>query len=107
MVRDLIVAPSMDKESLDRLKEKTARISVICNTGLVLMKFIVMFAINSVSIISEAIHSSMDLLAAVIAFISVRKSGEPPDTGHSFGHGKFEDISGLVEALLIFIAAIL
>ena len=102
-----MVAPSMDKESLDRLKEKTARISVISNTGLVLMKFIVGFAINSVSIISEAIHSSMDLLAAVIAFISVRKSAEPPDTGHSFGHGKFEDISDLVEALLIFIAAIL
>jgi cation diffusion facilitator family transporter len=102
-----MVAPSMGKESLDRLKEKTAGISVIGNTGLLLMKFIVGFAINSVSIISEAIHSSMDLLAAVIAFISVRKSAEPPDTGHSFGHGKFEDISGLVEALLIFIAVIM
>ena len=71
------------------------------------MKFIVGFAIGSVSIISEAIHSSMDLLAAIIAFFSVRKSAEPPDAGHSFGHGKFEDVSGLVEALLIFVAAIL
>jgi cation diffusion facilitator family transporter len=97
----------LKKEDLDRLKQQTARLSVISNTGLVLMKFFVGFAIGSVSIISEAIHSSMDLIAAVIAFFSVRKSAEPPDAAHSFGHGKFEDISGLIEALLIFIAAIL
>jgi cation diffusion facilitator family transporter len=71
------------------------------------MKFVVGTAIGSVSIISEAIHSSMDLIAALIAFFSVRKSAEPPDAQHEFGHGKFEDISGLIEALLIFIAAFL
>jgi cation diffusion facilitator family transporter len=96
-----------DKESLDRLKQNTARLSVISNTCLVLMKFVVGFAIGSVSIISEAIHSAMDLIAAVIAFFSVRMSAEPPDATHSFGHGKFEDLSGLIEALLIFVAAIL
>ena len=96
-----------DKASLDQLKERTARLSVISNTGLVIMKFVIGFAIGSVSIISEAIHSSMDLVASVIAFFSVRKSAEPPDAGHAFGHGKFEDISGLIEALLIFVAAIL
>jgi cation diffusion facilitator family transporter len=99
--------PPMDKTSLDKLKENTARLSVISNTGLVLMKFIVGTSIGSVSIISEAIHSSMDLIAALIAFFSVRKSAEPPDAQHEFGHGKFEDISGLIEALLIFIAAFL
>ncbi len=97
----------LDKQSLDQLKEKTARLSVLSNTCLVLMKFVVGFAIGSVSIISEAIHSAMDLIAAVIAFFSVRKSAEPPDAAHSFGHGKFEDVSGLIEALLIFVAAIL
>jgi cation diffusion facilitator family transporter len=96
-----------DKETLDQLKQNTARLSVISNTSLVLMKFVIGFAVGSVSIISEAIHSSMDLIAAVIAFFSVRKSAEPPDAAHSFGHGKFEDISGLIEALLIFVAAIL
>jgi cation diffusion facilitator family transporter len=101
------MSPTLDKKSLDRLKQNTARLSVLSNTGLVLMKFFVGFAIGSVSIISEAIHSSMDLIAAVIAFFSVRKSAEPPDAAHSFGHGKFEDISGLIEALLIFAAAIL
>jgi cation diffusion facilitator family transporter len=97
----------MDKDALDQLKQQTARLSVLSNTGLVLMKFVIGFAIGSVSIISEAIHSSMDLIAAVIAFFSVRKSAEPPYAAHSFGHGKFEDISGLIEALLIFVAAIL
>ena len=99
--------PSQDKESIDRLKQQTARLSVFSNTTLVLMKFVIGFASGSVSIISEAIHSSMDLIAAVIAFFSVRKSAEPPDEGHAFGHGKFEDISGLIEALLIVVAAIL
>ena len=99
--------PQMDKASLDKLKESTARLSVLSNAGLVVMKFVVGTAIGSVSIISEAIHSSMDLIAALIAFFSVRKSAEPPDAQHEFGHGKFEDVSGLIEALLIFIAAIL
>jgi cation diffusion facilitator family transporter len=101
------MSATSDKALLDQLKERTARLSVISNTGLVLMKFVIGFAIGSVSIISEAIHSSMDLVASVIAFFSVRKSAEPPDAGHAFGHGKFEDISGLIEALLIFVAAIL
>ena len=67
-----------EKESLDKLKQNTARLSVISNTGLVLMKFVIGFAIGSVSIISEAIHSSMDLIAAVIAFFSVRKIRRAP-----------------------------
>jgi cation diffusion facilitator family transporter len=99
--------PEPETQPADKLKENTARLSVISNSLLVLMKFVVGCSIGSVSIISEAIHSSMDLIAAVIAFFSVRKSAEPPDKAHSFGHGKFEDISGLVEALLIFVAAIL
>ena len=101
------MSPTQDKKSLDQLKQNTARLSVLSNTSLVLMKFVVGFAIGSVSIISEAIHSSMDLIAAVIAFFSVRKSAEPPDAAHSFGHGKFEDLSGFIEALLIFVAALL
>jgi cation diffusion facilitator family transporter len=94
-------------EELNILKQKTARLSIASNASLVVLKFIVGFLVGSVSIISEAIHSMMDLLAAIIAFFSVRKSSEPPDTEHAFGHGKFEDFSGLIEALLIFVAAAL
>ncbi len=101
------MAKPAEEVSLDHVKQQTARLSVMSNTVLVALKFIIGFAVGSVSIISEAIHSSMDLIAAVIAFVSVRKSAEPPDAAHSYGHGKFEDISGLVEALLIFVAAII
>ncbi len=88
-------------------KEATARLSVISNTLLMLLKLAVGATLGSVSMISEAIHSGMDLVASVIAFFSVRKSAEPADSEHTYGHGKFESMSGLAESLLIFIAAIL
>ena len=69
------------------------------------MKLIVGIMSGSVSIISEAIHSSMDLIAAIIAFFSVKVSDDPPDSRHPYGHGKVENVSGVIEALLIFVAA--
>jgi cation diffusion facilitator family transporter len=94
-------------EQANRIKKSTARLSVASNALLVILKLTVGIAIGSVSIISEAIHSGIDLIAALIAYISVKKSSEPPDAEHRFGHGKFEDFSGLIEASLIFVAAIL
>jgi cation diffusion facilitator family transporter len=70
------------------------------------MKLVVGIITGSVSILSEAIHSSMDLIAAVIAYFSVKVSDNPPDSRHPYGHGKAENISGVIEALLIFVAAI-
>ncbi len=88
-----------------RRKERVALLSVVSNTSLVIMKLIVGVAIGSVSVISEAIHSGVDLLAAIIALFSVKTSSLPADGKHPFGHGKIENISGTVEALLIFVAA--
>jgi cation diffusion facilitator family transporter len=87
-------------------KVSIARLSILSNTCLIIMKLIVGIISGSVSIISEAIHSSMDLMAAIIAFFSVRVSDNPPDSRHPYGHGKVENISGVIEALLIFVAAI-
>lgn len=87
-------------------KVKIARLSILSNTLLIIMKLVVGIIGGSVSIISEAIHSSMDLLAAIIAFMSVRVSDNPPDSRHPYGHGKIENISGVIEALLIFVAAV-
>jgi cation diffusion facilitator family transporter len=87
-------------------KASIARLSILSNTCLIIMKLIVGLISGSVSIISEAIHSSMDLMAAIIAFFSVRVSDNPPDSRHPYGHGKVENISGVIEALLIFVAAI-
>jgi cation diffusion facilitator family transporter len=86
-------------------KAKTARLSILSNTLLIIMKFSVGFISGSVSILSEAIHSMMDLVAAIIAFFSVRISDNPPDERHPYGHGKFENLSGVLEALLILVAA--
>jgi cation diffusion facilitator family transporter len=87
-------------------KTKVARLSIISNVLLIILKIIVGILSGSVSIISEAIHSSMDLIAAIIAFFSVRVSDNPPDSRHPYGHGKVENISGVIESILIFIAAI-
>lgn len=87
-------------------KVSIARLSIISNTLLILMKLAVGLISGSVSILSEAIHSSMDLIAAIIAFFSVRVSDNPPDSRHPYGHGKIENISGVIESLLIFVAAI-
>jgi len=87
-------------------KVQIARLSIFSNTLLILLKLAAGIISGSVSIISEAIHSSMDLIAAIIAFFSVRVSDTPPDARHPYGHGKVENMSGVIEAILILIAAI-
>ena len=84
-----------------------AKLSIYSNTLLLIMKLAVGIFIGSISILSEALHSGIDLLAAIIANYSVRKAGQPADDEHKFGHGKFENVSGTVEAILIFVAAII
>lgn len=90
---------------VQRRKQRAALISVASNATLVTAKLSIGFLIGSVSVISEAIHSGVDLIAAAIALYSVRTSSIPADSGHPFGHGKIENVSGTIEALLIFAAA--
>jgi cation diffusion facilitator family transporter len=86
-------------------KVKAARLSVISNSFLILLKLFAGLLTGSISLIAEAIHSLIDLVAAIIAFVSVRVSDRPADEQHPFGHGKAENISGVAEAVLIFVAA--
>ncbi|MCU0576950.1 MAG: cation diffusion facilitator family transporter [Desulfobacterota bacterium] len=95
----------MNEVQAEKEKIAVARLSVISNSVLILAKIAVGTLTGSVSIISEAAHSAVDLLASVIAFFSVKNSGKPADRDHPFGHGKIENISGTVEAILIFMAA--
>jgi cation diffusion facilitator family transporter len=92
---------------LNREKVQTASLSVLSNSVLVASKLVIGLMIGSVSVISEAIHSGIDLVASAVAYVSVRKSSQPPDAEHYYGHGKFEDISGAVEAILILLASFL
>jgi cation diffusion facilitator family transporter len=92
--------------SEQRKKSRVAVLSVTSNSVLVIFKLIVGVLIGSVSVLSEAIHSGMDLVAALIAFFAVRISGKAADEEHPFGHSKVENMSAAIEALLIFAAAI-
>jgi cation diffusion facilitator family transporter len=82
-------------------KVSVARLSVFSNTLLIILKVVVGILSGSISILSEAIHSFMDLLAAIIAYFSVKISDAPADERHPYGHGKFENISGVIEAMLM------
>lgn len=86
-------------------KTRAAMVSVCSNISLIIMKVMAGIASGSVSIISEAIHSAMDLVAALIALFAVKKSDLPPDERHPYGHDKIENVSGVIEALLILLAA--
>jgi cation diffusion facilitator family transporter len=93
----------------EKLSTKTwaAAVSIASNSVLILIKIIIGLLTGSVSVVAEAIHSGIDLLAAVITFFSVRAGAKAADEQHPFGHGKIEDFSGMIEALLIFVAAII
>jgi cation diffusion facilitator family transporter len=88
-------------------KQKVAMLSIYSNSSLVAMKFAAGILMGSVSVISEGIHSTIDLVAAIIANYSVRKSAIPADQDHPYGHGKYENYAGVIEAILIFFAAML
>jgi len=81
--------------------------SITSNLILILLKTVAGLLIGSVAILAEAAHSGMDLVAAFIAWISLRQANKPADRDHPFGHGKFEGLAAAIEALLILGAAIL
>ena len=87
------------------LKARAAAISIASNSALIVFKLVVGILSGSIAIISEALHSGSDLAAAIIAYYSVRKAAVPPDIHHHYGHEKVENLSGVVEALLIIAAA--
>lgn len=97
---------SKNDAAVYRTKINVAFLSVLTTGVLSVTKVAIGILVGSVSVFSEGIHSASDLLAAVMAFFSVRRCAQPPDTDHHYGHGKFESISGAVESLLILAAAI-
>lgn len=96
----------MERSSSITSNKKAALVSVISNSLLILLKLIISFFTGSISILSEALHSLSDLFASVITFFSVRYSENPPDEKHPYGHGRIENVTASVEAILIIIAAI-
>jgi len=89
-----------------REKESVAFTSVLAAALLTLLKTVVGLATGSLGILSEAAHSALDFVAALITYISVRVSSKPADPEHPFGHGKVEHLSAFVEAGLLLITCI-
>ncbi|MGQ9847668.1 MAG: cation diffusion facilitator family transporter [Bacteroidales bacterium] len=96
----------MKRNSTFSPNKKAALISILSNSMLILFKIITSFLTGSISILSEALHSLSDLFASVITFFSVKYSEIPPDEKHPYGHGRIENVTASLEAILIIIAAI-
>ncbi|HEV2790300.1 MAG TPA: cation diffusion facilitator family transporter [Solirubrobacterales bacterium] len=88
-----------------RSKSGAAALSIVSNSVLIALKLAAGAITGSIAIITEAIHSLIDLVASVIAFISVRKADEPADAEHPYGHEKVENLAATIEGILILVGA--
>src|ERR1039458_8225414 len=86
-------------------KSRGAAISVFASAAMAAAKFAVGVAIGSLALISEALHSSVDVVATVITWMVVRVSDRPADEEHHYGHGKFESISALGVIAMLYVLA--
>lgn len=86
-------------------KSRVAAISIVASASMAAVKFAVGVAIGSIALISEALHSSVDLIATVVTWIVVRIADKPADAEHHYGHGKLESLSALGVIALLYILA--
>lgn len=84
-----------------REKRRVALVSIIAAVGLTAAKLVVGLLTGSLGLLAEAAHSGLDLVAAVITYLAVRVSDRPADSEHHYGHGKIENLSALVQVLLL------
>jgi len=87
------------------MKQRTASLSVASNTALILLKVVAGTLTGSIAILTEAVHSSIDLIASLVALFSVRIADEPADEGHRYGHEKVENLAAAIEAILILVGS--
>ena len=88
-----------------RTKSGAAGLSIASNSVLIVLKLVAGAITGSIAILTEAIHSGIDLLASVIAFFSVRAADEPADREHPYGHEKVENMAAAIEGMLILVGA--
>jgi cation diffusion facilitator family transporter len=93
------------KSAAPPLKTRAAAVSIASNSCLIVLKVGAGLVTGSVGILSDAVHSLMDLIASLIAWGSVRKADEPADASHRYGHEKLEDLAAGAQALLLLFGA--
>jgi len=86
-------------------KRRAAALSIASNAALILLKLAAGAITGSVAIVTEAVHSGVDLIASVVAWFSVRKAGEPADETHRYGHEKIENLAAAIEGMLILVGS--
>jgi cation diffusion facilitator family transporter len=87
------------------IKSRVAAISVLASTTMATAKFVVGIAIGSLALVSEALHSSVDVVATVVTWLVVRVSDRPADEEHHYGHGKLESVSALGVIAMLYVLA--
>src|ERR1700716_3682141 len=87
------------------VKTRVAAISIFASAAMAAAKFVVGVAIGSLALISEALHSSVDVVATIITWLVVRVSDRPADEEHHYGHGKIESISALGVIAMLYVLA--
>src|ERR1700721_4257561 len=87
------------------VKSRVAAISIFASAAMAAAKFVVGIAIGSLALISEALRSSVDLVATVVTWMVVRVSGKPADAQHHYGHGKLESLSALGVIAMLYVLA--
>lgn len=90
---------------MSAVKQRVAAISILASASMAAVKFAVGVAIGSIALISEALHSTVDLVATIITWLVVRVSDKPADAEHHYGHGKLESLSALGVIALLYILA--
>ncbi len=88
-----------------REKRLVALLSVLAAIGLTSFKLLVGLLSGSLGILAEAAHSGLDLVASLMTLVAVRVADRPPDVTHHYGHGKVENLSAFLEALLLLLTA--
>jgi cation diffusion facilitator family transporter len=86
-------------------KVGAAALSIASNTVLILLKVVAGTLTGSVALLTEALHSSVDLIASIVAFVSIRKADEPADADHPYGHEKIENLAAAIEGMLILVGS--
>ena len=86
-------------------KSAAAALSIASNSFLILLKVVAGTITGSVALLTEAMHSAIDLIASIVAFISVRKADEPADAEHPYGHEKIENLAAMIEGVLILVGS--
>ena len=100
------MADDAQAADIEKLKKRAALMSLLAAVFLTSFKLVIGLYTNSLAILSEALHSGLDLLAAIMTFYAIRISSMPADRRHPYGHGKVENLSALGETILLFVVCI-